>query len=42
LRASRVTIKEHRGRITVESTVGTGTVFRVYLPVRGPGAAVRH
>ena len=36
LSISRETINEHHGRITVESTVGTGTTFRVYLPVHDP------
>jgi signal transduction histidine kinase len=36
LSISRETISEHHGRITVESTVGTGTAFRIYLPVRDP------
>jgi len=36
LSISRETISEHHGRIAVESTVGVGTVFRIYLPVRDP------
>jgi signal transduction histidine kinase len=33
LSISRQTISDHGGRITVESEVGKGTVFRVFLPV---------
>lgn len=27
-------VKDHRGRIEVQSSIGTGTVFSIYLPVR--------
>ena len=30
---SKMIIEAHGGRITVESTVGTGTTFRVFLPI---------
>ncbi|MBC8131879.1 MAG: response regulator [Deltaproteobacteria bacterium] len=33
LTVSRHTVNDHGGRITVESTLGEGTVFRVFLPV---------
>lgn len=33
-------VKRHGGRIAVESTPGTGTVFRVHLPLVGPEAPV--
>ena len=29
-------VKAHGGRITVESVVGTGTTFRIYLPIMPP------
>jgi two-component system NtrC family sensor kinase len=29
-------VKAHGGKITVESIVGTGTTFRIYLPVKPP------
>lgn len=29
-------IKQHHGRIEVESEVGTGTTFRIWLPIRQP------
>jgi signal transduction histidine kinase len=32
-------VKQHRGRIEVESGVGQGTIFRFLLPVKGGGAA---
>ena len=32
-------VKQHRGRIEVESEVGQGTIFRFLLPVKGGGAA---
>lgn len=32
-------VKQHRGRIEVESGVGQGTIFRFLLPVKGAGAA---
>jgi PAS domain S-box-containing protein len=31
-------VQKHHGEITVSSTVGTGTAFRVWLPVRQPHA----
>ena len=41
LSISRQTISAHGGRLTVESELGHGTVFRVVLPVDG-SAAPRH
>jgi signal transduction histidine kinase len=35
LSISRQTIANHGGRVTVESEVGRGTVFRIFLPVDG-------
>jgi signal transduction histidine kinase len=32
-------VDDHHGKIVVESEPGQGTVFRVYLPVPGPGTA---
>jgi len=32
-------VKQHRGRIEVESEVGQGTIFRFLLPVKGAGVA---
>jgi PAS domain S-box-containing protein len=32
-------IRHHRGAVRVESTVGEGTTFRVYLPLREAGSA---
>ncbi len=37
LSVSHGTIEAHGGTIEVESTVGKGTEFRIYLPVGGPG-----
>lgn len=34
------TIKDHQGIITVDSTVGTGTVFTICLPLRSPATMV--
>jgi len=34
----RRVVQEHRGRIFVESTPGSGAVFRVELPVPGVSA----
>jgi signal transduction histidine kinase len=28
-------IEEHGGRIDVESKVGNGTIFKIYLPLKG-------
>ena len=36
LSVSHGTIEAHGGTIEVESTVGKGTEFRIYLPVGGP------
>ncbi|SMH62234.1 PAS domain-containing sensor histidine kinase [Azospirillum agricola] len=32
-----IVVRRHGGRIAVETEVGRGTVFRVQLPIRGPG-----
>jgi signal transduction histidine kinase len=32
-------IENHGGRLSIESEVGRGSTFRVYLPVRGLGRA---
>jgi two-component system, NtrC family, sensor kinase len=32
LAIARQIVEEHRGRITVESTVGRGTTVRIHLP----------
>lgn len=32
-------VQEHRGRIVVDSQLGSGTTFRVFLPVAGPDGA---
>jgi len=37
LSVSHGTIEAHGGTIEVESTVGKGTEFRIYLPIGGPG-----
>lgn len=37
LSVSHGAVQAHGGDIQVESTVGAGTTFRVYLPVAGPG-----
>ncbi|WP_246399447.1 PAS domain S-box protein [Geomonas silvestris] len=34
-------IKQHGGYITIESTCGIGTTFRIYLPLTGSGAGER-
>jgi signal transduction histidine kinase len=38
LSISHGTVAAHGGEIEVESTVGAGTVFRVYLPIGGSDA----
>lgn len=35
-------IKAHGGRINVESVVGEGTTFRIYLPIRSPFGDAEH
>jgi hypothetical protein len=32
---SKMIIEAHQGRIEVESEEGKGTLFRVYLPIKG-------
>ncbi len=39
LAAAYGTVKNHRGTITVDSEVGRGTLFTIYLPVSRPGTA---
>jgi signal transduction histidine kinase len=29
-------VKKHHGKIEVESKIGSGTTFRIYLPIRQP------
>ncbi len=33
-------VQKHHGRIEVQSTIGKGTTFRVYLPLRQPSAKI--
>ena len=35
-------IKAHGGRINVESVVGEGTTFRIYLPITSPFGDTKH
>jgi two-component system NtrC family sensor kinase len=35
-------IKAHGGRITVESVVGEGTTFRIFLPITSPFGETEH
>lgn len=39
LSVSHGTVRAHGGEIEVESTVGKGSEFRIYLPVGGNGAS---
>jgi len=39
LSVSHGTVAAHGGEIEVESTIGTGTVFRIYLPIGGSDAS---
>lgn len=39
LSVSHGTVRAHGGEIEVESTVGKGSEFRIYLPVGGSGAS---
>ena len=38
----RNTIRAHAGRITVESEVGRGSSFSIYLPIRAPSGPAEH